>query len=70
VLALAQQTLARRGKSSSDHAAILNDEPCGASVPIACEFHRRRWGQRPISVCGLWVTCDRTLGFRVRACTG
>jgi hypothetical protein len=61
VLALAQQTLARRGKGSSDHGVILNDEPCGASVPIACEFHGRRWGQRPKSVCRLWATVDRTL---------
>jgi hypothetical protein len=67
VLTLAQQALARRGKNSSDHGAILNDVPCGASVPIACEFHRRRWGQRSISVCGLWVTRDRALEIRVGA---
>jgi hypothetical protein len=59
VLALTQQTLARRGKGSSDHGAILNDGPCGASVPIACEFHRRNWGQRPISVGRLWASFER-----------
>jgi hypothetical protein len=47
VLALAQQSVAWGGKGSGDHGAILNDGPCGASVPIACEFRRPAWGQPP-----------------------
>ena len=62
VLALAQEALTLRGEGSTDHAAILNDAPCGTSVPIACELRAGRcefavqsWGQHAESVCELWA---------------
>lgn len=53
VLAQSHQALTWRGKGSGDHGAILNDRPCGTSVPIACEFPDDSWGQVPKSVCSL-----------------
>lgn len=35
--------------------AIVNEAPCGTSVPIACEFLVDGWGQPTKSVCPLWA---------------
>jgi hypothetical protein len=56
VLALSEQSLTWRRKGSGDHAAILDHDACGASVPIACELLDECWGQPPESVCRLWVS--------------
>ena len=45
VLALTCQPLPGCRECSGDHATIVNEAPCGASVPIACEFRTDRWGQ-------------------------
>ena len=33
---------------SLDHAPIMNEQPCGSSVPTRCEFSPTTWGKAPV----------------------